>query len=127
VEKNASSSGYAVQEGQLYRSCRSGRPFVQVRSVRKASCSGQAWQEGHFLGQAGQEAHLFRSHRSARPVVPIRTVRKESCSGQDGQEGQLFRSGRSERPDVQVRPLWKASHRITAFQTAESRQTYYKN
>jgi hypothetical protein len=99
----------------LFKSGRSGRPFVQARPVRKASCSGQA----------GQKGQLFKLGRSGRPVVQVRPIRKAS-SGQADQEGQLFRSGRSGRPVVQVRPIRNANQHISGFQEAESRRTYLK-
>ena len=87
----------------------SGKPVVQFRSVRKASCAGQV----------GQEGQLSRSFRSGMSVVQVRSVRKAncavrsvrkvSCAGQVGQEGHLCRSGRSGRPVVQVRSVRKAS------------------
>jgi len=83
----------------LSRSVRSGKPIVQVMSVRKARCPGQV----------GQESQLSRSSRSGRPVVQVKSVRKANCSGQAGQEGQLFRSGRSGRPVVQVSSVRKAN------------------
>jgi hypothetical protein len=82
----------------VFRSGRSRKLVVQVRPVRKASCSGQASLEGQ----------LFISGQALRPVFQVRAVLKANFSGPASLEDQ-FCSGQSGRPVVQVRPDRNAS------------------